>query len=193
MPGKPSGGRKKAAKRVRSRKTAQGDRTVPIGVHPLTASFLPKHLVVTGYVVDSGRVLLLMHGKLKRWLPPGGHVESTEDPLRALVREIWEETGLLVAPIDMGDRSGSEEGVNVLPTPHHLQVETIDGKHEHIDMVYFCTRLDGTLKGNAESREVRWFSREDLGRFPLGKNVKHYAEIALVVASYPDALAGYPK
>jgi len=35
-----------------------------------------------------------MHPKLKKWLPPGGHVEENESPPEAATREVKEETGL---------------------------------------------------------------------------------------------------
>ncbi|MDE1820336.1 MAG: NUDIX domain-containing protein [Euryarchaeota archaeon] len=149
----------------------------PVGYeHPLRGSNLPKHFVVTGFVVDHERhrVLLLFHRKLQRWLPPGGHVEATEDPLRALLREVREETGLLVRP-DLSPEVGEEPGVLPMPLPHHVQVESIDGEHEHIDLVYRCQVIGGEMRSNAESEALRWFSLEDLHRFPVGPNVRQHA------------------
>ena len=39
-----------------------------------------RHFTATGFVVDSGRLLLHWHPKVKAWLPPGGHIEENEDP-----------------------------------------------------------------------------------------------------------------
>ncbi len=148
--------------------------------HPLARSGLPKHWVVTGYVCEEGKVLLLHHRKLKMWLPPGGHVERGEDPLRALVREVHEETGLLVEPVSSGEPDLPEEDrVLPLPTPHHVQVERIDGRHEHIDLVYLCRPVGGSLRANPESLALRWFGRQELPRAPLTPTVRRTALSAL--------------
>ena len=42
------------------------------------------------------RVLLVMHGDVKRWTTPGGCMEPGESPSDSAVREMWEETGLHV-------------------------------------------------------------------------------------------------
>ncbi len=157
----------------------------------MESSGLPKHLVVTGYVLDptGRRVLLLFHRKLQRWLPPGGHVEASEDPLRALVREVWEETGLLVRPLS-DPEGGSEPGVLPLPRPHHVQVETIDGRHEHVDLAYVCEIVGGEVRGNVESEEVRWVAEEDLRSLPLGENVRHHVRQLLQSARPPAHSVG---
>ena len=45
---------------------------------------------------DDGRVLLARHTEGDVWLLPGGAVEPGEAPADAAVREMWEETGLVV-------------------------------------------------------------------------------------------------
>jgi len=39
------------------------------------------------FVVEHGRVLLIHHRKLDRWLPLGGHIELDEDPEQAALRD----------------------------------------------------------------------------------------------------------
>jgi 8-oxo-dGTP pyrophosphatase MutT (NUDIX family) len=59
--------------------------------------FVPGHLTASAMVFDDARhkTLLIFHGKLKRWLQPGGHFEPGEnDPSVAAAREVLEETGL---------------------------------------------------------------------------------------------------
>jgi 8-oxo-dGTP diphosphatase len=136
--------------------------------------------VVTGYVLDRAhqRVLLLFHKKLQMWLPAGGHVEATEDPARAVLREVQEETGLRVKVLGRTP-GGMAPRVLMLPTPHHVQVEVIDGVHEHIDLVYACEVVSGRLRESHESEGLRWFSREDLRSSPVGPNVRFHARSLL--------------
>ena len=42
-------------------------------------------------VVHEGKVLVIHHRKLDRWLPLGGHIELDEDPEQAALREAQEE------------------------------------------------------------------------------------------------------
>ena len=84
-----------------------------------------KHFTATGFLVRDGKVLLVNHRKLKRWLPVGGHIEAGEDPTQALRREVREEVGLdieIVAdalPVDDDDVRG-------LPRPETILLETIE-------------------------------------------------------------------
>ena len=61
------------------------------------SDFQPGHFTASGFVAspDGGSLLLIHHGKLGRWLQPGGHFEevdaSVEDAAR---REVLEETGV---------------------------------------------------------------------------------------------------
>ena len=48
------------------------------------------------FVVHDGKVLVIHHRNLNKWLPLGGHIELDEDPEAAAVREAKEESGLEV-------------------------------------------------------------------------------------------------
>ena len=54
---------------------------------------------VAGIIRDGhDRVLLVQVRDDGSWTTPGGSMEMTDTPADAVVREVWEETGLLVAP-----------------------------------------------------------------------------------------------
>ena len=59
--------------------------------------FDPGHFTASGFVLspDQKSVLLILHGKLDRWLQPGGHLESEDISIvDAARREAREETGI---------------------------------------------------------------------------------------------------
>lgn len=47
----------------------------------------------------TGNVLIVRGGKKGRWYFPGGHVEAGETPQQAAVREVYEETKVVVMPL----------------------------------------------------------------------------------------------
>lgn len=69
------------------------------------------------YIVHQGKVL--MHKRAERkskfpgfWIGPGGHVEAGEDVLSAAIREVKEETGVDVEPMNVS--------LKVLAFHHHI-------------------------------------------------------------------------
>ena len=70
---------------------------------PFDESADPHHLTASAFVVSSRGVVLHRHRRLGLWVQPGGHVDPGESPEVACVREVVEETGLVVArPTDVG-------------------------------------------------------------------------------------------
>lgn len=54
-----------------------------------------------GIVLRDGKLLLSHETLIDQWMIPGGGVEEGETPAQACIRELAEETGLLVKPGDM--------------------------------------------------------------------------------------------
>lgn len=54
---------------------------------------------VTAAVFDHDWLFMLQHTDGDLWAPPGGTIEPGETPADAVVREMWEETRLLVTPV----------------------------------------------------------------------------------------------
>ncbi|MGE5596499.1 MAG: NUDIX hydrolase [Hyphomicrobiales bacterium] len=110
---------------------------------------LERHFTATAYVVSGGRTLLLWHSKLRMWLPPGGHLESNEDPVQGALREAEEESGLQVEVIPPpGLLTIAAKAPGILPPPAVILIEDIEDIvredqpfHQHIDHVYFTRPL----------------------------------------------------
>ena len=131
-----------------------------------------KHFTATGFLVRDGKVLLVNHRKLKKWLPVGGHIEAGEDPTQALRREVREEVGLDIA-IVADALPVNDDDVRGLPRPETILLETIEPGHFHIDLIYFGHAVGGEPRlAAAEHSEQRWFSAQDLGASHISDDVR---------------------
>ena len=133
------------------------------------------------FVVHAGRVLLIHHRNLDRWLPLGGHIELDEDPEQAALREAREQSGLDVELL--GDRPPTTgPGTRALIAPRFLDIHRITPTHEHIGMIYWARPKNGALTLSAsEHHDIRWCSAADLDHLepPMTAAVKWYCRAAL--------------
>ena len=143
-----------------------------------------NHFTATGVVFNSdGKVLMIKHKKLGVWLPPGGHVDDNELPCDAVVREIFEETGVKAKVISISDGIGIESDAHCkeLPLPFTILLEDIEGtwQHNHIDLVYLCNaERDDLAKSESEIDDIGWFSPEDAKKLDTYENVRKAIETA---------------
>jgi len=136
------------------------------------------------FVVHDGRVLLIHHRKLDKWLPLGGHIELDEDPEQAALREAKEESGLDVELL--GERPPTTSpGTRALIAPRFLDIHRITDTHEHIGMIYWARPQGGdgatTTLATDEHHDIRWCSDADLDKLapPMSDAVKWYCRAAL--------------
>lgn len=134
-----------------------------------------KHFVVSVWIIATGnpkKVLLVHHKKLKKWLQPGGHIETFENPIQAAIREVKEETGL--------DLSFLEKQVKqidniefFLPKPKYFMEEKIpeykdQPEHFHLDIMYVVEIPEQKLIQNiSELHDIRWFTKEEALKLPI--------------------------
>jgi 8-oxo-dGTP pyrophosphatase MutT (NUDIX family) len=139
-----------------------------------------RHFTVAVFVVEDGRVLLHFHRRLGRWLPPGGHVEADELPDDAAIREVQEETGLVVRLV--GGRGLPIDEPRQLVVPAGVQVEPIYPGHEHIDLVYFAVpaRADQPIAPEYRERDrVGWYAPERLAELGASDEIRTWARRAV--------------
>jgi 8-oxo-dGTP pyrophosphatase MutT (NUDIX family) len=121
---------------------------------------------VTGVVWDDQeRLLMIRQPGYLAWTLPGGIVDPGESPAAALVREVWEETGIVVRPIKIIGVFGGHEGFRrTYPNGHQV---------EFVDTAFQCTVVCGRPKCvDGEAVEVRFFCREEFAALQFQYPIK---------------------
>jgi len=104
-----------------------------------------RHSVsVAGVVIDAdGRALVIQRRDNAHWEPPGGILERDETITDGLLREVREETGLIVEPIALtGVYKNMSRGI--------------------IALVFRCRPAGGTLAENPEVTRFRWVRESEV-------------------------------
>jgi 8-oxo-dGTP diphosphatase len=105
---------------------------------------------VGAIIVSNGRVLLVCRGRepLKgHWTLPGGVLELGESLVDGVKREIAEETGLEVEPIEL---------VELLDRIHR---EGEKVRYHYVIADYLCRMTGGQLRAASDADAVRWVER----------------------------------
>jgi hypothetical protein len=104
---------------------------------------------------------------------------------------VREETGLAVKVAGGAGLEVRDEAASPLPMPISIQEIRISPSKEYLDFVYFCRAVDGEVSLDYRAaRAYHWFSKDDLGRFPLMPHVLAYASRALEQLSPGKASQG---
>jgi 8-oxo-dGTP diphosphatase len=107
---------------------------------------------VGAVVVKEGRVLLIRRGNepMKgRWSLPGGMLELGESLTDGVVREVREETGLIVEPVEL---------IELLD---RIYREDERVRYHYVIADYLCREVGGALLAASDADAARWVERAE--------------------------------
>lgn len=114
-----------------------------------------------GLVKNNDRMLLCRISKeLPRWSGhwtlPGGGIDFGEDPERAMIREVMEETGILVS------------ASSVATVDSKFRVSEAEEYHA-VRLIYHAQYMSGELRNevNGTTDRCAWFDRSEIDDLPL--------------------------
>jgi len=119
---------------------------------------LKREFVATVYIVKDKKVLLNFHGKIKKFIPVGGHIEENELPCEAAIREAKEESGLDIELINprLFEQQNMTQNLDI-------QLDVIKPDHHHINLSYLGKIIGGKeLPISDAGTENKWFSKEEI-------------------------------
>jgi len=133
---------------------------------------------------------LRLHDKYNFWGVPGGHVEPGEDVNQAALREVMEESGLVVELIGPRGwvRKDLESNRDLVP-PIFVNRHHISDTHDHSSFIFVARSLSRTVQPQAkedEGAEFRWCTKNELDQLlqsdeRMSADIHRYALAALAL------------
>ncbi|MDK9494700.1 NUDIX domain-containing protein [Streptomyces katrae] len=112
---------------------------------------------------DQGDVLLIHRTDNGLWALPGGGHDAGESIAQTVVREVQEETGILVVVDGI---------VGLYTDPRHV-IAYDDGEVRQQFSICFRARpISGSLRTSSESKEVRWVPPADLDALDIHPSMR---------------------
>ncbi|MGW0518238.1 NUDIX hydrolase [Crossiella sp. NPDC003009] len=121
-------------------------------------------LAVSAFVQDeAGRVLMIRRTDNDLFAIPGGQLELGETLTEAVVRELDEETGIVVEVTGL---------IGIYSNPDHV-IAYDDGEVRQEFSICFRARpVGGELRTSSESKEVHWVNQGSLGELRIHPSIK---------------------
>ena len=122
---------------------------------------MPAHLGANAVITCGGRLLLERRRDSDTWGLIGGGVKKSESTVQGMIREIYEELGLRIAPTQL-------HKLQVYGEPGRIAAFQ-DGSVWRMVIVVYGLELanEPEMHISAESRELRFFTKQELAEITL--------------------------
>ncbi len=124
------------------------------------------HITASAFIFDSenNKILLLHHKKLNKWLQPGGHCDGDKDTLSVAIKEVFEETGLVIE-----NQAQSIFDLDIHTIPENKGIP----EHEHFDVRYLLL-ADSKLPlvQNHETNQLKWVDLSEMENYTTEQSLK---------------------
>lgn len=108
------------------------------------------------------------------WCIPGGMLDPGESAVEGCVREVWEETGLVVEVTHL---------VGIYSTPHLLVTYADGNRFQFVSLCFGARVIGGTLGLSNETLAYGYFAPEEIAQLPIMLN--HVQRIEDIFARQP--------
>ncbi|MEU6829921.1 NUDIX domain-containing protein [Nocardia beijingensis] len=134
-------------------------------------------VAVSAFVQDAdGRILMIHRTDNDKYSIPGGGMEVGETVADAAVREVAEETGILVRPTAL---------LGVFSNPRHV-VAYDDGEvRQEFSICFKAEPVGGNLRTSSESKDVRWVAPDELSNLEIHPSIRQRIEHGLQPGTGP--------
>lgn len=128
----------------------------------------PGHITASAVVLskDLSKVLLVNHVFLKKFIQPGGHVDTDDsDIVSAAVRELKEEVGINnILPISIPKDCNTPFDIDIHPIPENTKKQESEHYHYDFRYLFFTYDDDPILEQLEEVHGAKWIDFEKFAR-----------------------------
>lgn len=125
---------------------------------------MQRQFTATIYIIKHDKVLLIIHPKFYKWIPPGEHLKENETPHQCALRKVLEETGLNIGFYQDEYLQVSHKNAYSISRPFLCLLEEIPAwnqlpMHQHIYFIFVGYPIKEDL---VKDFSYRWFSKEEV-------------------------------
>ena len=146
---------------------------IKIYINESTSKIVNKRKVVAAVIIKDGKVLILQRGETAPWMPrkwnlPGGMVDAGETNEEAVVREIKEETNIVISEKDIESMGYFDGGSYMLET-----FKGYTNSNKLPDGIFDASLLPISEElGFSESMDYAWITKEEIDNYSFVPTVE---------------------